>query len=118
MITPEQTRRQKDLLPRGWGRFGKAIDSLGDVDLVLIESGAIGSAMSPMAEKEAAPKAKKNAPVKAAAAKKAAAKKTPAKKRAAAKKAPAKKAPPVTDAELTGQASPAPTPHDDDEAPF
>jgi hypothetical protein len=31
MITPEQTRRQKDLLPRGWGRFGKAIDSLADV---------------------------------------------------------------------------------------
>src|SRR5205085_5822342 len=60
-------------------------------DVVLIESGAIGSAMSPMAEKEAAPKAKKNAPVKAAAAKKAAAKKTPAKK-AAAKKAPAAKA--------------------------
>ena len=31
MITSEQTRRQKDLLPRGWGRFGKAIDSLTDV---------------------------------------------------------------------------------------
>jgi large subunit ribosomal protein L4 len=60
-------------------------------DVVLIESGAIGDAMSPLAEKEAAPKAKKNAPVKAAAPKKAAAKKTPAKK-AAAKKAPAKKA--------------------------
>jgi hypothetical protein len=30
VITAEETRRQKDLLPRGWGRFGKAIDSLTD----------------------------------------------------------------------------------------
>src|SRR3954467_8907625 len=50
-------------------------------DVVLIESSAIGNAMTPMAEKEtAAPKEKKNAPVKAPVAKKAAAKKTPAKK--------------------------------------
>jgi hypothetical protein len=31
VITPEQTKRQKDLLPRGWGRFGKAIDHLIEV---------------------------------------------------------------------------------------
>src|SRR6478672_3512764 len=54
-------------------------------DVVLIESGALGNAMTPMAEKEAAPKAKKNAPVKAQPAAKKSAKKTPAKK--AAKKA-------------------------------
>jgi hypothetical protein len=30
-VDPEQTGRQKDLLPRGWGRFGKAIDYLVDV---------------------------------------------------------------------------------------
>jgi hypothetical protein len=28
MITAEQTKKQKDLLPMGWGRFGKAIDQL------------------------------------------------------------------------------------------
>ena len=28
MITAEQTTKQKDLLPMGWGRFGKAIDHL------------------------------------------------------------------------------------------
>ena len=28
MITAEQTKRQKDLLPMMWGRFDKAIDSL------------------------------------------------------------------------------------------
>ena len=28
MITAEQTKKQKDLLPMGWGRFGKAIDNL------------------------------------------------------------------------------------------
>jgi hypothetical protein len=30
MITAEQTNRQKDLLPMGWGRFGKAIDHLAE----------------------------------------------------------------------------------------
>jgi large subunit ribosomal protein L4 len=62
-------------------------------DVVLIESGAIGDAMTPMAETEAAPKAKRNAAAKApakTAAKKSAAKKAPAKK-AAAKKTSAKK---------------------------
>lgn len=28
MITAEQTQLQKNLLPRGWGRFGKAIDQI------------------------------------------------------------------------------------------
>ena len=28
MITPEQTAREKSRLPRGWGRFGKAVDYL------------------------------------------------------------------------------------------
>jgi hypothetical protein len=28
MITAEQTKKQRDLLPMGWGRFGKAIDHL------------------------------------------------------------------------------------------
>jgi large subunit ribosomal protein L4 len=66
-------------------------------DVVLIEGGALGHELSPIAEREeAAPKAKKatkNAPAaeKAPAKAKAAAKKTPAKK-AAAKKAPAKAA--------------------------
>jgi large subunit ribosomal protein L4 len=62
-------------------------------DVVLIESGAIGSDLSPLNEKEAAPKPKRNAAAKApakAAAKKSAAKKAPAKK-AAAKKTSAKK---------------------------
>jgi large subunit ribosomal protein L4 len=65
-------------------------------DVVLIEASAIGHTLSPIAEKDDAPRAKKstNAPAKAQAApaKKAAkaAKKAPAKK-AAAKKAPAKK---------------------------
>ena len=70
-------------------------------DVVLIESGAIGEGMSPMNEKEEAPKPKRNAAAKAPAktvkvkaekpaAKKSAAKKAPAKK-AAAKKAPAAK---------------------------
>lgn len=31
MITAEQTAREKDRLPRGWGRFGKAIDHLTEV---------------------------------------------------------------------------------------
>lgn len=62
-------------------------------DVVLIESSAIGNAMTPMAEKEAAPKEKKNAPVKAPVAKKAAAKKTPAKKAAKSAAKAAKKAP-------------------------
>lgn len=31
MITSEQTTRQKDLLPRGWGRYGKAIDHLTEI---------------------------------------------------------------------------------------
>jgi large subunit ribosomal protein L4 len=65
-------------------------------DLVLIESGAIGQAMEPMAEARVErPRSTKNATAKAAApAKKAAAKKTPAKKavKTAAKKAAAKKA--------------------------
>ena len=63
-------------------------------DVVLIEAGALGQSLSPIAEKEEAPKPKRNAaaaPAKKTAAKKTAAKKTPAKK-AAAKKAPAKKA--------------------------
>ncbi|HEX3316530.1 MAG TPA: hypothetical protein VHR88_00815 [Solirubrobacteraceae bacterium] len=30
MITPEETAREKDRLPRGWGRFGKSIDALAD----------------------------------------------------------------------------------------
>lgn len=66
-------------------------------DVVLIEGGALGHELSPIAEREeAVPKAKKatkNAPAaeKAPAKAKAAAKKTPAKK-AAAKKAPAKTA--------------------------
>jgi large subunit ribosomal protein L4 len=64
-------------------------------DVVVIEASAIGHTLSPIVEKEAAPRAKKstNAPVKAQAkpaAKKAAAKKAPAK--SAAKKAPAKTA--------------------------
>jgi large subunit ribosomal protein L4 len=61
-------------------------------DVVLIESSAIGSAMTPMAEKEEAPKPKRNAAAKTpakTAAKKTAAKKAPAKK--AAKKTAAKK---------------------------
>ena len=33
MITPEQTGQQKDTLPRGWGRFGKAVDSLTEISL-------------------------------------------------------------------------------------
>jgi hypothetical protein len=28
VISPEQTAREKDRLPRGWGRFGKSIDAL------------------------------------------------------------------------------------------
>ena len=28
MITSEETEREKARLPRGWGRFGKAIDEL------------------------------------------------------------------------------------------
>lgn len=28
MITAEETAREKDRLPRGWGRFGKSIDAL------------------------------------------------------------------------------------------
>jgi hypothetical protein len=59
-------------------------------DVVLIESGAIGESMSPMSEKDEAPKPKRNAAVKAPAAAKKGAKKAPAKK-AAAKKAPAAK---------------------------
>src|SRR3569833_625496 len=62
-------------------------------DVVLIESGAIGDAMSPLSEQEEAPKPKRNAAAKApakTAAKKSAAKKAPAKK-AAAKKTSAKK---------------------------
>jgi len=62
-------------------------------DVVLIESGAIGDAMSPLNEKEDAPKPKRNAAASApakTAAKKSAAKKAPAKK-AAAKKTSAKK---------------------------
>lgn len=31
MITPDQTAKQKDRLPRGWGRFGKAIDHLAEI---------------------------------------------------------------------------------------
>jgi len=71
-------------------------------DVVLIEASAIGHTLSPIAEKEEAPRAKKstNAPAKAQAAPaKKAAKKAPAKSaakkapaKAAAKKAPAKKA--------------------------
>lgn len=30
MIAPEQTKQQKDRLPMGWGRFGKAIDYLAE----------------------------------------------------------------------------------------
>jgi large subunit ribosomal protein L4 len=72
-------------------------------DVVLIEAGALGQSMTPLAETEAAPKPKRNAaaatktaakqaPAKKASAKKGAAKNAPAKK-AAAKKAPAKKSP-------------------------
>src|SRR6478752_3278760 len=72
-------------------------------DVVLIEAGALGQSMTPLAETEAAAKPKRNAaaatktaakkaPAKKAPAKKASAKKAPAKK-AAAKKAPAKKSP-------------------------
>jgi large subunit ribosomal protein L4 len=63
-------------------------------DVVLIESGAIGESMTPMNEKEEAPKPKRNAaakPAAKAAARTPKAKKTAAKK-SAAKKAPAKKA--------------------------
>jgi large subunit ribosomal protein L4 len=66
-------------------------------DVVLIESSALGTELSPLNEKEAAPKPKRNAAAKAnvkapakTAAKKSAAKKAPAKK-AAAKKTSAKK---------------------------
>jgi hypothetical protein len=31
LITPDQTAEQKDRLPRGWGRFGKAIDHLAEI---------------------------------------------------------------------------------------
>jgi hypothetical protein len=31
VITPDQTAEQKRLLPRGWGRFGKALDHLVEV---------------------------------------------------------------------------------------
>jgi Bacterial PH domain len=31
MITPDQIAQQKDRLPRGWGRFGKAIDYLAEI---------------------------------------------------------------------------------------
>lgn len=31
MPTPDEITRQKDLLPRGWGRFGKAIDAAAGV---------------------------------------------------------------------------------------
>ena len=31
MITPQQTAVQKDRLPTGWGRFGKAIDHLVEI---------------------------------------------------------------------------------------
>ena len=57
-------------------------------DVVLVEAGALGTALEPIAEAPAAPKREKPA---VQAASKPAAKKTPAKK-AAAKKAPAKKA--------------------------
>ena len=33
MITAEQAAQQKDTLPRGWGRFGKAIDHLVEASL-------------------------------------------------------------------------------------
>ena len=33
MITPEQIANQKATLPRGWGRFGKAVDYLIEVSL-------------------------------------------------------------------------------------
>jgi large subunit ribosomal protein L4 len=66
-------------------------------DVVLIESGAIGESMSPLAEKEAAPKAKKNAPVKA----------QPTAKKAPAKKAAAKKAPKASAAKRAAATKPA-----------
>ena len=74
-------------------------------DVVLIESAALGNAMSPIAEKDEAPKAKKNAPVKAAAKKTAAPKKTPAKKAAktVAKQAAAKKPAAKTAAKKKGK---------------
>ncbi len=31
MITPDQIAQQKERLPRGWGRFGKAIDYLAEI---------------------------------------------------------------------------------------
>jgi hypothetical protein len=31
VITAEETGREKERLPRGWGRFGKAIDRLGEI---------------------------------------------------------------------------------------
>ena len=31
MISSQETSREKDLLPFGWGRFAKAIDRLADV---------------------------------------------------------------------------------------
>ena len=31
MITSEQTAREKERLPRGWGRFGKAVDYLQEI---------------------------------------------------------------------------------------
>jgi len=31
LITPEETAEQKNRLPRGWGRFGKAIDHLVEI---------------------------------------------------------------------------------------
>jgi hypothetical protein len=31
LITPEETTRERGRLPRGWGRFGKAVDYLAEV---------------------------------------------------------------------------------------
>ena len=64
-------------------------------DVVLVEAGAVGATLAPIAEESTVPARKARAAAAPAAAKKTAAKKTPAKKpaqRAPAKKAPAKKA--------------------------
>jgi hypothetical protein len=31
LITPEEVARERERLPRGWGRFGKAVDSLPEI---------------------------------------------------------------------------------------
>src|SRR6476646_8641272 len=75
-------------------------------DVVLVEAGAVGATLAPIAEESAAP-AKKRAAAAPAAAKKTAAKKTPAKKAAAKKPAAKKSAAKKSAAKKPAQRAPA-----------